>query len=83
MHASYNPLTLPPLLKLFHLPFYKRGIRGAFLWLRARHNKRGESRARRYRSSRGGTMTNGGLLAIYLLQQQELQDGCLPYINWV
>jgi len=27
-------------------------------------------------------MTNGGLLAIYLSQQQELQDGCLPYINW-
>jgi len=84
MYASYNSLTLPPLLKLFYLPFYKRGIRGAFfLWLGARYNKRGDSRARRYRSSRGGTTTNGGLLAIYLLQQQELQNGCLPYVNWV
>jgi len=43
MYASYNSLTLPPLLKLFYLPFYKRGSRGGFffLWLGARHNKRG------------------------------------------
>jgi len=43
MYASYNSLTLPPLLKPFYLPFYKRGSRGAlFLWLGARHNKRGD-----------------------------------------
>ena len=39
MHAS-NSLTLPPLLNLF-VNFFKRGARGAFLWLRARYNKRG------------------------------------------
>ena len=33
-------------------------------------------------SSRGRTTANGGLLAIYLSQQQELQDGCLPYVNY-
>jgi len=29
MYASYNSLTLLPLLKPFYLPFYKRGSRGA------------------------------------------------------
>ena len=32
MHTSYNSLTLLPLLKLFYLPFYKRGVRGAFFY---------------------------------------------------
>jgi len=51
MHAS-NSLTFPPLLNLHAYFFLRGGVGGLFLWLGARHNKRGDSRPRRYRSSR-------------------------------
>ena len=83
MYVS-NFLTLLPLLSLY-IDFLRGEVKRLFffLWLGARYNKRGGWRAKKYQSFRGGMTTNKRLLVIHLPQQQELQDGFLPYINQV
>ena len=82
MHIS-NSLTLLHLLSLY-INFLKGEVGGLFfLWLGARHNKRGDRELGGKIVLKRETTTTKGLLAIYLSQQQELQDGCLPYVNWV